>query len=115
MKSCDIDLQVGGQWRYVMEANGGFEVGFHGEYREIVPNEKLVFTEIYEGVPGGGSEAGPEHFDPLQAKHDGRTTIDHALGEYSSKEVRDIVIESGMESGQQEQMDVLEELAISLR
>ena len=52
MKSCEIDLQVGGQWRYVMEAGeGGFEVGFHGEYREIEPTEKLVNTEVFEGAP----------------------------------------------------------------
>ena len=37
----EIDLRVGGRWRYVMEANEGFEVAFHGEFREIVPNERL--------------------------------------------------------------------------
>lgn len=42
MTVCEIDLRVGGTWRYVMIAHGGFEVGFHGEYREIVPNERLV-------------------------------------------------------------------------
>ena len=47
----EIDLRVGGQWRYVMVADGGFEVAFHGEYHEIVPNEKLVNTEIFEGAP----------------------------------------------------------------
>jgi len=45
MKVVEIDLRVGGRWRYVMEAEGGFEVGFHGEYREIVANERLVTTE----------------------------------------------------------------------
>ena len=48
MTSVEIDLRVGGTWRYVMTANGGFEVGFHGEYREIVPDERLVATEVYE-------------------------------------------------------------------
>ena len=47
----EIDLRVGGKWRYVMVADGGFEVGFHGEYREIVPNERIVSTEVYEGMP----------------------------------------------------------------
>src|SRR5882762_10806599 len=46
----EIDLRVGGKWRWVMVADGGVEVGFHGEYREIVPNERLVSTEIYEGL-----------------------------------------------------------------
>src|SRR5256885_16661775 len=49
----EVDLRVGGRWRYVMEANGGFEVGFHGEYREAVPNERLVTTDVYEGMPAG--------------------------------------------------------------
>src|SRR6476659_7988420 len=49
--SVEVDLRVGGTWRYVMTANGGFEVGFHGEFREIVPNELLVNTEVFEGMP----------------------------------------------------------------
>src|SRR6266480_945979 len=47
----DVDLRVGGKWRWVMVATGGFEVGFHGEYREVVENERLAWTEIYEGIP----------------------------------------------------------------
>ena len=49
MTLAEIDLRVGGAWRYVAEAPGFGEVGFHGEYREIVPNERLVTTEVYEG------------------------------------------------------------------
>ena len=56
--SIDIDLRVGGKWRYVMEANeGGFEVAFHGEYSEIVPSERLVSTEVYEGIPDADDRA----------------------------------------------------------
>jgi uncharacterized protein YndB with AHSA1/START domain len=44
MQVVDIDLRVGGTWRYVMLAHGEFEVAFHGEYREIVPNERIVTT-----------------------------------------------------------------------
>ena len=51
MTLAEIDLRVGGMWRYVMVAHGGFEVAFHGEFREIVPNERLVSTEVYEGMP----------------------------------------------------------------
>src|SRR5882757_4254224 len=47
----DIDLRVGGAWRYVLIAGGGFEVAFHGEYREIVPDERIVCTEVFE-MPG---------------------------------------------------------------
>jgi len=52
----EIDLRVGGKWRYVMVADDGFEVGFHGVYREVVADERIVTTEIYEGLPEGVSE-----------------------------------------------------------
>src|SRR5262245_24975686 len=58
MTVTEIDLRVGGGWRYALAAEGGFEVAFHGEYREIVPNERLVSTEVYEGAPAGATDAG---------------------------------------------------------
>ena len=108
----EIDLQVGGKWRYVMVTPDGFEVGFHGEYREIVPNERIVTTEVYEGAPGG-DEGGSLNTVTL-TETDGRTTMT-VLCEYPSEEVRDMVIESGMEAGMQDAYDLLEEVAISLR
>jgi uncharacterized protein YndB with AHSA1/START domain len=109
MTVCEIDLRVGGTWRYAMVANEGFEVAFHGEYREIVPNERLVSTEVYEAFPDG------EALDTLTlTEADGRTTLT-VLVEHQSKEHRDMHIESGMEGGMQEAMDLLEQIAISLR
>ena len=107
--SVDIDLRVGGTWRYVMEANEGFEVGFHGEYREIVPSERLVYTEVYEGMPEG------EAVDTLTLTEEGGRTLMTMLVQHSSKEHRDGHINSGMEVGMQEAMDALERVAISLR
>src|ERR1700758_5322974 len=49
--SAEIDLRVGGQWRYVTSSGDGPDVAFHGEYREIVPGERIVSTEVYEGAP----------------------------------------------------------------
>ena len=112
MKSAEIDLRVGGTWRYVMEASGGYEVGFHGEYREIVPNERIVNTEVYEGMPEGEGEPALNLVTFTEA--DGRTILD-LLTRVSSKEVRDMIIDSGMEGGMQEGMDILEEIARSLR
>jgi uncharacterized protein YndB with AHSA1/START domain len=109
MKIAEIDLRVGGMWRYVMEATGGYEVAFHGEYREIVPDERIVTTEVYEAMPEGEA-LNTVTFTELER----RTTI-ALLAEFPTKEVRDMVIESGMELGMQEQMDVLEQVAISLR
>jgi len=106
----EVDLRVGGKWRYVIVANGGFEVGFHGEYREIVSNERIVSTEIYEGVPEGGGAVTTTTFTEV----DGRTTLE-VVTEYESQEVRDLVINSGMEGGVQESWDYLEQVAVSLR
>jgi uncharacterized protein YndB with AHSA1/START domain len=105
----EIDLRVGGKWRYVMIANEGFEVGFHGEYREIVPDERLVSTEVYEGMPDG------EALNTLTlTEADGRTTLT-VLVQHSSKEHRDAHIDSGMEDGLQDALNLLEEVAVSLR
>ena len=109
MTIAEIDLRVGGKWRYVMVAEGGFEVGFHGEYREIVPNERIVSTEVYEGMPEG------EALNTVTfTETEGRTTLT-VLVQHSSKEARDAHIDSGMEIGMQEAMDLLEQVAISLR
>ncbi len=105
----EIDLRVGGTWRCVMVTDDGFEVAFHGEYREIVPNERIVSTEVYEGMPGG------EALNTVTfAEADGRTTLT-MLVEHASKEARDAHMASGMEVGMQEAMDLLEQIAISLR
>jgi uncharacterized protein YndB with AHSA1/START domain len=106
----EIDLRVGGRWRYVMIAAGGFEVAFHGEYREIVPNERIVKTQVYEAMSEGEPALNIVTFTEV----DGRTILT-LLAQLASKEDRDMVINSGMEVGMQEQMDVLEQIAISLR
>jgi uncharacterized protein YndB with AHSA1/START domain len=105
----EVDLRVGGKWRYVMTANGGYEVGFHGKYREIVPNERLVYTETFEGMPEG------EGLNIVTFDEENGRTILKNVAEYPSKEIRDTVINSGMEGGLQESMDHLEQVAISLR
>ncbi|MEO8690917.1 MAG: SRPBCC family protein [Solirubrobacteraceae bacterium] len=111
MKLADIDLRVGGTWRYVMVARGGFEVAFHGEYREIVPDERIVTTEVFEGMP----EVGEPAVDIVTfAEAGGRTTLE-LLMQVSSREIRDMILDTGMETGMQEQMDVLEQVARSLR
>ncbi|HYT73045.1 MAG TPA: SRPBCC family protein [Gemmatimonadales bacterium] len=108
----EIDLRVGGKWRYVMVAHGGFEVAFHGECREIVPNERLVTTEVYEGIPDAEARAALNTLTLTEV--DGRTTLT-LLVEHRTKEDRDAHINSGMEGGLQEAMDLLEQIAISLR
>jgi uncharacterized protein YndB with AHSA1/START domain len=114
MTVVEMDVRVGGTWRYAMEANGGFEVAFHGEYREVVPNERIVNTEVFE-MPG--TEPLPAADEPLNivtfTEVDGRTKLE-LLVQTTSKELRDVIVNSGMEDGMQEQMDALEQLAMSL-
>jgi uncharacterized protein YndB with AHSA1/START domain len=110
----EIDLRVGGKWRWVMIADGGFEVGFHGEYLELVPNERIVSTEIYEGLPEGVSEEeGGTVNSATFVETDGRTTLT-LLIQAANKTSRDAIIESGMEAGLQDALDLLEEVALSL-
>jgi uncharacterized protein YndB with AHSA1/START domain len=107
--SAEIDLRVGGAWRYVMNAHDGHEVAFHGEFREIVPDERIVSTEVYEGAPEGEPAVNLITF----TEAGDRTTLS-ILMQLESQEVRDIIIATGMETGMQESMDLLEEVAASL-
>ena len=115
MTLVEIDLRVGGRWRYVMAACGGPEVGFHGEYREIVPNQRIVSTEFYEGVPDGISEDDATTLNTATfTEADGRTKLT-ILIQAKTRMTRDAIIESGMEDGLQDALELLEQLAASLR
>lgn len=109
--SAEVDLRVGGRWRYVMTANEGYEVAFRGEYREVTPADRLVNTEIFEGIPNPDDHAGL--VTVTFAEKDGRTYLE-MLCEYRDRADRDAVVESGMESGMQESLDHLEKVAVSL-
>src|SRR5687768_2675399 len=66
----EVDLRVGGRWRYVMAADAGLEVAFHGEYQELAAPERMVSTEVYEGLPDARS------VNTLTlTERDGRTTL----------------------------------------
>ena len=110
--SAEVDLRVGGTWRYVMAVDCGdeppFEVGFHGEFHEIVPNERIVSTEVFEGAPDATAET-----TTTFTEKDGRTTLE-MLVQHRNKDDRDAHINSGMEGGMQESMNHLEEVAQSL-
>jgi uncharacterized protein YndB with AHSA1/START domain len=110
MTVAEIDLRVGGSWRYAMTADGGFEVAFHGEYREVEPYERIVSTEVYEGAPG----AGPAVNTMTLSERGGRTTM-RILVQHASKADRDAMIASGMEDGLQDALDLLEQTAAALR
>lgn len=114
-KEMEIDLRVGGRWRYAMETFDGQEVAFHGVYREIVPDERLVTTEVYEGAP-----LPPEQLEANATlntvtfdEQDGRTLVTMLI-ECTSHELREMIVTSGMEAGLQDALDLLEGVAREL-
>jgi uncharacterized protein YndB with AHSA1/START domain len=92
-----------------MVTDSGFEVAFRGEYREIIPNERIVSTEVYEGMPEG------EALNTVTFTESGGRTTLTVLVQHASREARDAHVGSGMEVGMQEGMNLLEEVAVSLR
>ena len=108
MTVAEVDLRVGGRWRYAMLAHGEFEVAFHGEYLEIVPDERIVSTEVFEGAPEASATS-----TATFTEVDGRTTLT-LLVDHTAREHRDAHINSGMEDGLQDALDLLELEAISL-
>jgi uncharacterized protein YndB with AHSA1/START domain len=106
---CEIDLRVGGMWRYVARERD-MEVGFHGEYREIERPHRLVATEVYEGIPDA-EEHGSLNIMTFE-EVDGVTTMT-TLVQMRSQEDRDAMIATGMESGMQISYDRLEDVVRS--
>jgi uncharacterized protein YndB with AHSA1/START domain len=109
LTTCEVDLRIGGSWRFVSKGPDGVEHGFHGVYREIAAPNRLVMTWVYEGAP--------EHeavdvvtFDAA----DGGTMI-AATTTYQSLIARDMHVASGMESGMRETFDRLDEFVAAAR
>lgn len=90
---CDVDLRVGGGWRFVSRRPNGKTVGQFGVYREIVPGERLVYSERWEDW-----DPGETIVTIAFAEHKGRTTFTETI-RFPSKEVRDIVMKSGVNEG----------------
>ena len=104
---CEVDLRVGGRWRFVNKHPHG-EAAFHGVYREIEAPHRIVFTEIFEMFPDTESIVTGEY------TAEGDQTRMVATIQYPSKEVRDMVMGTGMANGAGLSYDRLEDLAIEL-
>jgi uncharacterized protein YndB with AHSA1/START domain len=105
---CEVDLRPGGAWRFVNRHPQG-EAVFYGVYREIAPPERLVFTEIYAPFPDGESLV-----TTVLTEEDGKTRMT-VTASYPSLEVRDSVLESGMDKGAAISYDRLDEVASELQ
>jgi uncharacterized protein YndB with AHSA1/START domain len=100
---CEVDLKAGGGFRFVLRGPDGKDMGMRGVYREIAPPERSVHMESFDDYPGESQVTG------VFVEHGGKTTLT-ATVLYPSKEVRDLVIQSGMEHGAAESYDKLAEL-----
>lgn len=110
MVSCDAEVRVGGAYRYVLQPRKGGAFAFSGTYTEVTPHSRLVYTQIFEPMAHAGHAVVSITF----TERDGKTHLEsHEL--YSSPEVRDQVLASGMETGMRETMDQLDELVAALR
>lgn len=105
---CDVDLRPGGQWRFVNRTPKGQLVAFYGVYREIVPPERVVFTEIFEQFPDTESVV-----TSVLTEENSKTRLTVTC-RYPSVEARDMVLQSGMERGAGISYDRLEEVAAEL-
>lgn len=109
--ACEIDLRVGGRWRYVTREEGGFEVGFHGEYRELAAPRRIVSTEVYEGMPNPSPDPDADgSLNTIVLAEEGGVTTMTVTVRHAKPEHRDMHIASGMESGMQVSYDRLEDL-----
>lgn len=105
---CEIDLRLGGAWRFEGRGPGG-DYAFYGEYREIAAPDRLVFTEIFAPFPDVESVV-----TSLFTEENGKTRLT-VTASYPSIEVRDMVIGTGMERGAGISYDNLEELVGELQ
>jgi uncharacterized protein YndB with AHSA1/START domain len=105
MPVCEIDLRVGGKYRYVWRNQDGREMGMGGVYREVTPPERFVATEQFDEAWYSGEAVGTFTF----SEQGGTTTITQTVL-YNSKETRDAVLKSPMESGVSRSYDRLEEI-----
>ncbi len=103
---CEIDLRPGGAWRFVNRHPKG-QAAFHGEYREIVPPNRLVFTEIFEEYPDAVTVVTTDFTEEA-----GMTRLTVTV-HYPSLDVRDMVLASGMARGAGISYDRLEDLVVS--
>jgi uncharacterized protein (TIGR03086 family) len=106
LESCEIDLRVGGTWRYVSRLDGN-ELAWSGEYRQIDPPDSITSTECFEGYPDAVS------LNTMTLTEEAGVTTLQTLVRHSSKEHRDGHLNSGMEGGMQQTFDRLDTLLVA--
>jgi uncharacterized protein YndB with AHSA1/START domain len=109
MPICEIDLRVGGKFRYLWRHANGSQMGMGGVYREIVPPERIVATEKFDEAWYPGEALGTI----VLVEQGGKTTLTQTVV-YESREARDVVLKSPMESGLAAGYDKLAELLKSV-
>jgi uncharacterized protein YndB with AHSA1/START domain len=104
---CEVDLRVGGKYRYVWRKGNGFEFAMSGEFMELVPGERHLCTERFEGQPG-------EAFVTTTLTEEGAAARFNCTIRFASQDIRDMVLKSGMERGAAMSYDRMAELLVEL-
>ncbi len=103
MTLCNMDVRPGGSWRFVHADNEGHEYGFHGVFHDVKPNERLVRTFEWEGMPGHVS------LETAEFEEQGDKTLIKGQSVFQSVEDRDGMVSSGMEAGWEQLDEALEQ------
>ncbi len=109
MVVCDVDLKVGGAWRFVSRRPDGKQIGQHGVYQEVSRPERLVNTESWEDW-----DPGETLVTTVLSETDGRTTLTGTV-RFPSREVRDMILKSGLEHGANEGYEKLDQVLVEMR
>lgn len=106
---CEADVRVGGRYRYVLRTTKDEEIGFSGQYTEVTPHSRLVYTQVFEPMADAGAVTVAVTFEERAGK---THLVSHEI--YPSPEAREAALASGMEHGMREAMDQLDALAGAL-
>jgi uncharacterized protein YndB with AHSA1/START domain len=110
LEVCEIDLRVGGAYRYVWRGPNGAAMGVRGVYREVVPPERIVATEAFDESWYPGEAQGMV----VLVEQGGRTTLTLTM-RYESRAARDAVLKTPMDTGVAASYDRLAEIVASLQ
>lgn len=110
MPTCDLELKIGGQYRYLWRNETGEEMGVRGQFQEIIKSEKLIHTEKFDESWYPGESL----ITTILSEKLGKSLLTATI-RYDSREARDLVIESNMDHGVRMSYDILEKILVELQ
>ena len=115
MPVCEMDLRVGGKYRWRWRADdGGAEFGFYGEFRAVEPHIRLVHTETFDPGTMGGEHSGGEALITTSFDETGGVTTVTTLMDFGTQESRDKAMSTGMTTGMEQSFQQLDRLLVEI-